>query len=47
MRMKAVPGIDLVVGYLDDVVVAGDGKAVLEALQILQLALDDLELSLI
>ena len=42
-RMKAVSVVELVIGYLDDVVVAGDDTAVSEALQILQLALEDFE----
>ena len=45
-RMKAVSVVELVIGYLDDVVVAGDDTAVSDALQILQLAFEDLEFNL-
>ncbi len=46
LRMKAVAGVDLVIGYLDDVVIAGDDAAVLETLGILRHALGDLDLGL-
>ena len=45
-RLKAVPGIDVVIGYLDDVVIAGDAEAVGAALGILQATLPDLALGL-
>ena len=46
LRKKAVAGVDLAIGYLDDVVIAGDDAAVLETLGILRHALGDLDLGL-
>ena len=45
-ELKAILGIDLVIGYLDDIVVAGDCEAVLRALLVLQRSIPSLGLTL-
>ena len=45
-QLKVVPGVDVVIGYLDDVVVAGDAPAVLAAFRLLQAAMPDFTLAL-
>ncbi len=45
-QLKVVPGVDVVIGYLDDIVVAGDAPAVLAAFRLLQAAMPDLTLAL-
>ena len=46
-ELKAILGIDLVIGYLDDIVVTGDCEAVLRALLVLQRSIPSLGLTLI
>ena len=45
-ELRAILGIDLVIGYLDDIVVAGDCEAVLRALLVLQRSIPSLGLTL-
>ena len=45
-ELKAILGIDLVIGYLDDIVVASDCEAVLRALLVLQRSIPSLGLTL-
>ena len=45
-ELKAILGIDLVIGYLDDIVVAGESEAVLRALLVLQRSIPSLGLTL-
>ena len=45
-ELKAMMGIDLVIGYLDDIVVAGESEAVLRALLLLHITIPSLGLTL-
>ena len=45
-ELKTILGIDLVIGYLDDTVVAGESEAVLRALLVLQRSIPSLGLTL-
>ena len=45
-QFKAIAGIDVVIGYLDDIIIAGDGESVVRALRALEGALPELGLSL-
>ena len=45
-RLKTMPGLDIVIGYLDDIALAGDASAVKNALDLLETEAQSLGLQL-